>query len=81
MHEFEQELAEHLWTCGGQVNLQAAQELVHGLSGSWSHLRAVLACPIGAAARQEAHQDMDQVGIRHHLLSCAFLRAHPVVGD
>lgn len=81
MHEFEQELAEHLRVRGRQVNLQAAQELVHGLGGSGSHLRAVVTCPIGAAARQEAHQDMDQVGIRHHLLSCAFLRVHPIVGD
>lgn len=80
VHQFEQELAEHLWTGGGQVNLQAGQKLMHGLGGSGSHLRAVLACPIGAAAGQEAHQDMNQGGIRHHLLRCAFLRAHPVAG-
>lgn len=50
VHEFEQELTEHLWTGGGQVDLQAAQELVHGLGGGGSHLRAVLARPVGAAA-------------------------------
>lgn len=59
MHEFEQEFAEHLWTSGGQVDLQAAQKLVHGLGGSGSHLRGVLAGPVGAAAGQEAHQDMN----------------------
>lgn len=80
MHEFEQELAEHLWTGRGQVDLQAAQKLVHGLGGGRSHLRAVLARPIGAAAGQEAHQDMNQGRIRHHLLCCAFLRAHPITG-
>ncbi len=80
MHEFEQELAEHLWTGGGQVDLQAAQKLVHGLGGGGSHLRAVLARPVVAASGQEAHQDMDQGGIRHHLLCCAFLRAHPIAG-
>lgn len=63
------------------MDLQAAQKLVHGLSGGGSHLRAVLACSIGAAAGQEAHQDMNQGGVTHHLLCCAFLRAHPVAGD
>lgn len=80
MHEFEQELAEHLRAGGGQVDLQAAQELVHGLGGGGSHLRAVLARPVGAAARQEAHKDMNQGGVRHHLLGGAFLRAHPTAG-
>ncbi len=80
MHEFEQELAEHLWAGGRQVDLQAAQKLMHGLGGSGSHLRTVLVCPISAAAGQEAHQDMNQGGVRHHLLCCAFLRAHPVAG-
>ncbi len=78
VHEFEQEFAEHLWTGGGKVDLQAAQKLMHCLRGSGSHLRTVLARPIGATARQEAHQDMNEGGIRHHLLCCAFLRAHPV---
>lgn len=50
MHELEQELAEHLWTSGGQVDLQAAQELLHGLGGGGPHLRSVLACTVGAAA-------------------------------
>lgn len=59
VHEFQQELAEHLRTGGGQVDLKAAQKLVHGLGGSWPHLRAVLARPIGAATRQEAHEDMN----------------------
>lgn len=76
MHELQQELAEHLWTGRGQVDLQAAQELMHGLGGGGSHLGSVLARPIGAAARQEAHQDVDQGGVRHHLLSGAFLRTH-----
>jgi len=79
VHEFEEELAEHLRAGGGQVDLQAAQKLVHGLGGGGSHLRAVLARPVGAGAGQEAHQDVNQGGIRHHLLRRAFLRAHPVV--
>lgn len=71
VHEFEQELTKHLRTSGGQVNLQAAQKLVHGLGGSRTHVSAVLARPIGTAARQEPHQDLNQSGIRHHLLCCA----------
>lgn len=59
VHELEQELAEHLGAGGRQVDLQATQKLVHGLGGSGSHLRAVLARPVGAAARQEAHQDVN----------------------
>lgn len=63
------------------MDLQAAQKLVHGLGGGGSHLRAVLARPVAAAAAgQEAHQNMNQGGVRHHLLCCAFLRAHPVAG-
>lgn len=80
VHQFQQEFAEHLWACGGKMDLKAAQKLMHGLGGSWPHLRAVLAHPIGTATRQEAHKDMDQGGIRHHLLRCAFVTAHAIVG-
>lgn len=62
------------------MDLQPAQELVHGLRGGGSHLRAVLAGSVGAAAGQEAHQDVDQGGIGHHLLRRAFLRTHPTAG-
>lgn len=71
VHEFEQELTKHLGTSGGEVNLQAAQKLVHGLGGCGAHVGTVLARPVGTAARQETHQDLNQSGIRHHLLCCA----------
>lgn len=62
------------------MDLQAAQELMHGLSSCRSHLRAVLACPVGAAAGQEAHQYMNQGRVRHHLMSCAILRVQHTAG-
>lgn len=80
MNQFEQKLAEHLRTGGGQVHLQSAQKLVHGLGGSRPHLRAVLTRPIGAASRQEAHQDVHQRWVRHHLLCCALVATEAVVG-
>lgn len=80
VHEFEQKLAEHLRTVGWKVDLQATQKLMHCLGGSGSHLRAVLACCIGAGARQEAHQNMNQGRISYHLLCCAFLRADSIAG-
>lgn len=62
------------------MDLQTTQKLLHGLCGGRPHLRAVLARPIGAATRQEAHQDMNQGWIRHHLLCCAFMAIYAVVG-
>lgn len=59
VQEFKQKLAKHLGTRGGQVDLQAAQTLVHGLGGSGSHMRALMARPVGAPAGQETHQNMN----------------------
>lgn len=80
MNKFEQKLAEHLRTGGGQMDLQPAQKLMHGLRGGRPHLRAVLTRPIGAAPRQEAHQDVHQGRVRHHLLRCALMATQAVVG-
>lgn len=80
MNKFEQKLAEHLRTGGGQMDLQPAQKLMHGLRGSRPHLRAVLTRPIGAASRQEAHQDVHQRRVRHHLLRCALVATEAIVG-
>lgn len=55
------------------MDLQTAQKLVHGLGGGGPHMGAVMACPVGAATRQETHQNMNQCGVGHHLLSRALL--------
>lgn len=80
MNKFEQKLAEHLRTGGGQMDLQPTQKLVHGLRGSRPDLRAVLTRPVGAAPREEAHQDVNEGRVRHHLLRCALMAIHAVVG-
>lgn len=62
------------------MDLQTAQELVHGLRGCRPHLRAVLTRPVGAAPGQEAHQDVHQRRVGHHLLRCALVVTEAVVG-
>lgn len=78
--EFEQKLAEHLRAGGGQMDLQPTQELVHGLRGGRPHLRAVLTRAVGAGPGQEAHQDVHQRRVGHHLLRRTLMATEAVVG-
>jgi hypothetical protein len=80
VHQFEQELAKHLWAGGREVHLEPGEELLHSLGGSGADLGAVLAGAMGVAPREESYKHVHQCRVRHHLLGRALMSSHPTAG-